>query len=166
MTTLPEAGRSGSATDRRRRQHGTLIDIQWQVYVANKKACWYQFETTHGEHGYRAGPSAPQCRVTDDREPADHRSRPAHRERTRPSAAPRSTAAARAIRDDVSAAADPFDRHARRDDDRRCRPPASCSAARTIGQREVRPGRAAYRDYANNDGWYDDTSDGPVMARL
>ena len=34
------------------------------------------------------------------------------------------------------------------------------------GSRDDRPGRAAYRDYANNDGWYDDTSDGPVMARL
>ena len=25
---------------------GTLVDIQWRVYVANKKACWYQFDTT------------------------------------------------------------------------------------------------------------------------
>jgi hypothetical protein len=31
---------------------GTLVDIQWQVYVANKKACWYEFDTTIGEHGY------------------------------------------------------------------------------------------------------------------
>ena len=31
---------------------GTLIDIQWQVYVANKKACWYEFKQTQGEHGY------------------------------------------------------------------------------------------------------------------
>jgi L-Lysine epsilon oxidase N-terminal len=32
--------------------NGTLVDIQWQVYVANKKACWYEFDTTQGEHGY------------------------------------------------------------------------------------------------------------------
>jgi hypothetical protein len=31
--------------------HGTLIEIQWQVYVANKKACWYEFKETQGEHG-------------------------------------------------------------------------------------------------------------------
>ena len=41
---------------------GTLIDIRWQVYVANKKACWYQFDTTQGEHGYPADHPAPQCR--------------------------------------------------------------------------------------------------------
>jgi L-Lysine epsilon oxidase N-terminal len=34
---------------------GTLIEIQWQVYVANKKACWYEFQQTQGEHGYPPG---------------------------------------------------------------------------------------------------------------
>ncbi len=35
------------------------------------------------------------------------------------------------------------------------------------GSEMSRAGRAAHRpNYANNDGWYDDTSDGPVMARL
>src|SRR5690242_13720009 len=24
--------------------HGTLVDIQWQVYLANKKAVWYEFK--------------------------------------------------------------------------------------------------------------------------
>ena len=28
------------------------------------------------------------------------------------------------------------------------------------------PGEPHIEDYANNDGWYDDTADGPVMARL
>ena len=28
--------------------HGTLVEIQWQVYVANKKACWYEFKETAG----------------------------------------------------------------------------------------------------------------------
>ena len=32
--------------------HGTLIDIQWQAYLANKKSCWFEFDTTVGEHGY------------------------------------------------------------------------------------------------------------------
>src|SRR3954466_841732 len=31
---------------------GTLIDIQWQVYVANKKSVWYRFQQLEGEHGY------------------------------------------------------------------------------------------------------------------
>ena len=44
---------------------GTLVDIQWQVYVANKKACWYQFDTTQGEHGYPPGYPRRNADVTD-----------------------------------------------------------------------------------------------------
>jgi hypothetical protein len=35
--------------------NGTLTEIHWQVYIANKKACWYEFDTTLGEHGYPPG---------------------------------------------------------------------------------------------------------------
>src|SRR5262249_30753927 len=31
---------------------GILQDIQWRVYLANKKASWYQFKQLEGEHGY------------------------------------------------------------------------------------------------------------------
>src|SRR6266404_1051110 len=31
---------------------GKLVDIQWRVYVANKKASWYTFNARAGEHGY------------------------------------------------------------------------------------------------------------------
>src|SRR5262249_31275644 len=31
---------------------GELIDIQWRVYLANKKSSWYTFEQLEGEHGY------------------------------------------------------------------------------------------------------------------
>src|SRR5438105_2942928 len=34
---------------------GTLIDIEWKVYVANKKSCWYEFQESQGEHGYPDG---------------------------------------------------------------------------------------------------------------
>jgi hypothetical protein len=34
---------------------GTLIDIQWTVYLANKKSSWYEFQQLQGEHGYAAG---------------------------------------------------------------------------------------------------------------
>src|SRR5437899_499783 len=32
--------------------HGTLIDIQWRVYLGNKKSAWYEFSQLDGEHGY------------------------------------------------------------------------------------------------------------------
>jgi len=31
-----------------------IDDIQWNVYLANKKASWYAFQETAGEHGYAA----------------------------------------------------------------------------------------------------------------
>src|ERR1051326_2400192 len=31
---------------------GVLVDIQWQVYLANKKSVWYEFSEMQGEHGY------------------------------------------------------------------------------------------------------------------
>src|SRR5665213_2866955 len=34
------------------------------------------------------------------------------------------------------------------------------------GSEKSGPGEPHVSNYANNDGWYDDTSDGPVMARL
>ena len=34
--------------------HGTLVDIQWRVHLANKKAAWYEFHALQGEHGYAA----------------------------------------------------------------------------------------------------------------
>src|SRR2546423_8280389 len=34
---------------------GTLIGIQWRVYLANKKASWYEFHEVQGEHGYAPG---------------------------------------------------------------------------------------------------------------
>src|SRR5712671_1603962 len=34
---------------------GVLVDIQWRVYLANKKAVWYQFDALKGEHGYESG---------------------------------------------------------------------------------------------------------------
>src|SRR5437016_11402838 len=31
---------------------GKVLDIAWTVYLANKKASWYQFQQLDGEHGY------------------------------------------------------------------------------------------------------------------
>src|SRR5512138_1283896 len=31
---------------------GEVTDIEWTVYLANKKASWYEFQETAGEHGY------------------------------------------------------------------------------------------------------------------
>jgi len=146
---------------------GTLTEIQWQVYVANKKACWYEFQQTVGEHGYP--PDAPRRNA----DVVDQRSRliidPGPRIVT--------NAKRRAFfdRSGEGSYATTF-------------PPADLAphAIDTLGEmmmddagrllvlgghgrsgsEKTGPGEPHIRQYANNDGWYDDTSDGPVMARL
>src|SRR6185437_1219843 len=44
---------------------GTLVDIQWRVHLANKKAVWYRFQQLLGEHGYDASHPRRNADVTD-----------------------------------------------------------------------------------------------------
>ena len=46
---------------------GKFVDIQWRVYVANKKACWYQFDGLSGEHGHPDGTARRNAAVPDSR---------------------------------------------------------------------------------------------------
>ena len=145
--------------------HGTLTDIRWRVYLANKKACWYQFDTTLGEHGY----------------PPDHPRRNAsvtQRSRLIIDPGPRTV--------DGSKRHASFDRSGEGSYATTFPPPLSPNSIDTLGEmmldnmsrlivlgghgcsgsEKTGPGEPHTEDYANNDGWYDDTSDGPVMARL
>ena len=45
--------------------HGTLVDIQWQVYLANKKSVWYEFSELEGEHGYGDDHPRRNANITD-----------------------------------------------------------------------------------------------------
>lgn len=44
---------------------GKLLDIRWTVYLANKKACWYEFQQLNGEHGYEANHALRNAGITD-----------------------------------------------------------------------------------------------------
>jgi hypothetical protein len=148
--------------------NGTLVDIQWQVYVANKKTCWYQFETTNGEHGYAPDHPLRNPDVTGD-----------ERDRLIIDPGPRtvnSTTKRRAA----------FDRGGEGQYATTFPPPLEPLSIDTLGEmmtddsgrlivlgghgrsgsEKTGPGEPHISHYANNDGWYDDTSDGPVMARL
>jgi hypothetical protein len=148
---------------------GKLIDIQWQVYVANKKACWYQFQQTDGEHGYSDDHPLRNADVEGD-------------ERTRLIIDPGSrmvngTTKRRAAFDrsgegNYAATFPPADLTPFSIDtlgeimtDNRGRLIVLGGHGRS-GSEKSGPGDPHISTYANNDGWYDDTSDGPVMARL
>ena len=149
---------------------GTLVNIQWRVYLANKKACWYQFQQLEGEHGYQDGHPLRNASVTDPNERQC------------------------LIIDPGPQVVDMKNiRHARFDRS------AGGLYAATFPPEHLQPksidtlgelfiddtgrllvlgghghsgtwlrgfGQPRIDDYANNDGWFDDSSDGPVTARL
>jgi hypothetical protein len=147
---------------------GTLVDIQWQVYVANKKACWYEFEQTVGEHGYppdhprrNADVDTARSRLIIDpgprivnsstrRRAAFDRAGEGHYATNFPPAElqPHSIDTLGEMMTDDSGRLVVLGGHGR------------------SGSEKSGPGEPHIRNYANNDGWYDDVSDGPVMARL
>ena len=139
--------------------------IRWTVHLANKKPIWYNFSTNLGENGYAVNHPLRNAHVTGDariamitdpgartvQEPGEHRF---------------------------------FDRKTTRDSDKRFPPkdigPFGIDTLGDIimterGELHVVGGHGhsgsdiKHRNittYANNDGWYDDTSDGPVTAVL
>jgi len=144
---------------------GTLATIHWQVYLANKKACWYEFDATAGEHGY----------------PPNHPRRNADvtlRSRLIIDPGPRTIGGSNRRAQ--------FDRSGEGNYATTFPPPLAPNSIDTLGEiimdgagrlivlgghgcsgsEKTGPGEPHTENYANNDGWYDDTSDGPVMARL
>jgi hypothetical protein len=146
---------------------GKLIDIQWRVYLANKKAAWYEFQQRAGEHGYGNGHPRRNADV-------------ANRDRLIIDPGPRSvdTTTRRRARFDRSGdgvyattfpplGLQPHDIHTLgeilTDDAGRL---LVLGGHGNSGSEKSGPGEPHIAHYANNDGWYDDVSDGPVMARL
>jgi L-Lysine epsilon oxidase N-terminal len=146
-------------------------DIRWTVYLANKKASWYEFQETDGEHGYSADHKLRNAGITDTEE----------RQRLIIDPGPRSVAFT-----------SPGSRKAQFGDHglpALFPPPLAPNSITSLGdlvctQSGTRNrllvlggfgnsgsmlggfGNPKIETYANNDGWFDDVSDGPVSARL
>jgi L-Lysine epsilon oxidase N-terminal/L-lysine epsilon oxidase C-terminal domain len=149
---------------------GKLIDIQWRVYLANKKASWFTFDALKGEHGYLPDHPRRNAAITGQ-----------ERDRLIIDPGPRIVGTTTKRRAN-------FDRSGGEEGYATSFPPEvkpfpidtlgemmtddtgrlvvlgglGCSGTERFGD----PGQPSIDDYANTDGWYDDTSDGPVMARL
>lgn len=148
---------------------GTLVDIQWRVYLGNKKSVWYDFEQLQGEYGY--GPDHPRRNpdITDENA----------RQRLIIDPGPRTVNS----RDRRSAK---FDRDGNGVYAATFPPPLTPNSIDCLGELRTDDagrllvlggfgnsgsfktdfGQPRIDTYANNNGWFDDTSDGPVMARL
>ena len=149
---------------------GVLTDIQWRVWVANKKACWYEFQQLNGEHGYAPDHPLRNAGVTGDNA----------RQQLIIDPGPRiincsTQRAAQMDRNGGNVYAPTFP------------PPLQPCSIDTLGEIKTDDsgrlivlgghghsgtylfdqfGQPRIDAYANNDGWFDDISDGPVTARL
>jgi hypothetical protein len=147
--------------------HGTLIDIQWRVYLANKKAAWYEFQQRLGEHGYVSDALRRNADVTDrDRlviDPGPRSVNTSTRRRVRFDRSGNGTYATTFPPEDLKPYAINTLGEILTDDQGRL---LVLGGHGHSGSEKSGPGEPHISDYANNDGWYDDVSDGPVMARL
>ena len=147
---------------------GQLVDIQWTVYLANKKSSWYEWHELQGEHGYDPGAPVRNADVTGDTDRLKLIIDPGPQ-----------TISGTGSRAEFAKGKNPFAAQS-------FPPPLIPNSIDSLG--EIRtyddhslfvlggfgnsgtsksgPGEPQTHDYANNDGWYDDVSDGPVVATL
>ncbi len=162
---------------------GPLVNIEWTAYLANKKAAWYQFKELEGEHGYApnhplrnadvGGAEARQMLIIDPGPQTVYDSPPSTPTSNRPSS-PGGSPKAEFRRGENPGYAQTFP------------PPLKPHSIDTLGQVMTDGdlhllvlgghgnsgsckqglGHPRIQQYANNPGWFDDLSDGPVSAKL
>jgi hypothetical protein len=148
-------------------------DVRWTVYLANKKASWYAFRETDGEHGYAADHPLRNADITDPNERQQLIIDPGARSvRFNPKARRRADFTTGGTRGPTTFP-----------------PPLAPNSIATLGQLVCTQqdnrnrllvlgglgnsgtfksgvGNPKIENFANNDGWFDDVSDGPVRATL
>jgi hypothetical protein len=149
---------------------GTLVDIQWRVYVANKKAAWYEFHGLRGEHGYSASHPLRNAGITDANARQQLVIDPGPRfvnmtDRRRASFDRDGGSIYAPVFPPPGLTPNPIDTLGEILTDAQGRLLVLGGHGRA-GTAKSGLGQPRIDDYANNDGWFDDTSDGPVMARL
>ncbi len=148
---------------------GTLIDIQWRVHLANKKSSWYEFAQLEGEQGYTGDHKRRNAHVTGsqrDRLITDPGPRVVSLKSNRKASFDRSGGG-------IFAPTFPPKNTYPTQIDTLGEMVATDAANLVVlggfgnsGSELTGPGEPKIENYANNDGWYDDVADGPVMARL
>lgn len=148
---------------------GELVNIQWRVYLANKKAVWYEFKQLEGEHGYAGDHPRRNAAITGDegrqRLIIDPGPRTVDIDNTRASF-DRDGGGAYATTFPPPLQPEPIDSLGDILFDKEGRLLVLGGSGASGSYRFDELGQPRIDEYANNDGWFDDTSDGPVMARL
>jgi L-Lysine epsilon oxidase N-terminal/L-lysine epsilon oxidase C-terminal domain len=148
----------------------TVESIRWTVYLANKKAAWYEFQKKSGEHGYPPDHPLRNANVASEDERKSLIIDPGPRTITSSSGVPEDAKFSR----DGGGTFPPEN------------PPEETTkpyVINTLGEIRTNSdgallvlggyGKSGSKyqtpritNYANNDGWWDDTSDGPVSATI
>ena len=145
---------------------GELIDIQWVVWMANKKSAWYEFHELQGEHGYIDPPPALRNADVQNRQalvidPGPILIEGAHA--TAEMARGRNPQYTQSFPPPLTPASIDSLGSVRTDKDHRL---LVVGAYGNSGSMRSGLGEPQITEYANNDGWFDDISDGPVTAVL
>lgn len=149
-------------------------DIQWTVYLANKKASWYAFQELAGEHGYAPDHPLRNADITD----------PDQRQRLIIDPGPQTVSYTNKAQRRAEFAL------GKNPEFPQCfPPPLQPNNITTLGELIVHKqnnhnrlvvlggygnagsfktgfGQPYTQHFANNDGWFDDVADGPVTAKL
>jgi len=161
-----------TAVSGRQTVEGQVVDIEWTVHLANKKAAWYRFMETDGMHGY---PSSHPLRNPEVTQPDARRKLIIDPGPQTVSCVPPEAQHKRFAQGHNSGYPQTFPPH-----------DIAPNPITTLGELKVNQqddhvrlivlggfGNAGSTDkspvltqYANNDGWFDDISDGPVTARI
>jgi hypothetical protein len=152
---------------------GTLADVGWTVYLANKKASWYEFQKTSGEHGYAPDAVLRNRGVTDyglrqnliiDPGPQSVALNPDNAPSSAKFAAgqnPNQTFPPPLVPNSITTLGEMM---ATKQDS--CARLVVLGGNGNSGSSKRGPGEPHIQTFANNDGWFDDVSDGPVTATL
>ena len=148
-----------------------IDDVRWTVYLANKKASWYEFKETAGEHGYGADHKLRNASITntDDRQSLiidpGPRSVAFNTAKQRRAAfddpGPPASFPPPLLPNSIASLGDLICTH----QDNRNRL-LVLGGFGNSGSMQTGFGNPKIETYANNDGWFDDVSDGPVSASL
>jgi hypothetical protein len=151
---------------------GTLVDIQWRVYLANKKSVWFTFSGLSGEHGYSADHPLRNADITGDDARQALIIDPGARFVSTANASQRRATFDRSG-NGVYATRFPPTGMTPHDIDTLGEIMANDRGDLLVlgghgnsGTTKTGVGQPRIDNYANTDGWFDDISDGPVMARL
>ncbi|HEX8293895.1 MAG TPA: LodA/GoxA family CTQ-dependent oxidase, partial [Pyrinomonadaceae bacterium] len=153
---------------------GHVVDIQWTVYLANKKASWYEFRQLDGEHGYDPAHPLRNADVTDANARQQLIIDPGPQTVSYKEQKQRTAQFARGANPGYTQSFPPPLRPNPIDTLGELRAIKQGEHLRLLvlgghgnsGSLQTGFGQPAIQSYANNDGWFDDVSDGPVMARV